>query len=755
MARRLRRSVSEIKIYISQSSDLAVSNLLLNYLYRFLLIGSSSQEDFFKCLDFAFDGLEDFTSNFRSHLIQRIRKKTQESIGEVLFSKSITGNEAEEILQELNATHKKDYSAFFEEVLIKHEKLIKPVMNLILSYCEKELKKRLLNKAGRELEKRFNTLANYFSCSQSTVKILKFTYVLQMCKPAENLFEDFFERNDYKSQAILSYLIDITDKEYRQGVEDAQISGLIDKYSHNGISLTDTATKVLQSESKKVLDDLFYTKLKTENIPLEMFTLEEEQKEYVSKLLLSKDENPVHILLYGEPGTGKTCFASNIADKLGFEAWSVVSREEDSDSSRRSSLVASRHLMIEKENTILIVDEAERLLDTNRHTYERSKDKAWLNNFLEKPKSRVIWISNEVDEIDQAVRRRFSYSVQFKKLTKEQRIVMWQEIIKKERVLRFFKHNEIEKLVDEYDIPVALISNAIKQSKILEYKNSEFIKGVRNYLNAYITLANNGYEAKKDTSKKSEERSYTLEGVSLEKGSRENLKDLMVKLKKVDAYLKEHKTTPENVATMLFYGPPGTGKSALAKYIAQELDRKCIIKRASDILGMYVGESEKNIRNAFETAEKDGAVLVIDEADSFIFSRESAVRSWETSAVNEFLTSLESFKGICICTTNRRENMDSAAMRRFAFKVGFTYAGQEQVISLYETILSPLIRGKLSNELRNQLLACKYLTAGDFAAVRSQFWLYEKSELSHTELVSALVKEQTLKLDVESKKIGF
>jgi SpoVK/Ycf46/Vps4 family AAA+-type ATPase len=168
-----------------------------------------------------------------------------------------------------------------------------------------------------------------------------------------------------------------------------------------------------------------------------------------------------------------------------------------------------------------------------------------------------------------------------------------------------------------------------------------------------------------------------------------------------------------------------------------------------------VGESEQNIAAAFRTSEKDGAVLVIDEADTFIYSRDMATRSWETSLVNEFLTSLEQYHGFCICTTNRISNLDAASMRRFSFKIPFTYAGADQIVALYEKLLAPLAGSNLSPELERELKGMPRLAPGDFHAVKSQFWLAEQGEVSHEELVKALIREGAMKLDREDRKIGF
>jgi SpoVK/Ycf46/Vps4 family AAA+-type ATPase len=145
------------------------------------------------------------------------------------------------------------------------------------------------------------------------------------------------------------------------------------------------------------------------------------------------------------------------------------------------------------------------------------------------------------------------------------------------------------------------------------------------------------------------------------------------------------------------YGPPGAGKSELARYIAGHLDRELMVKRVSDIVSPYVGETEQNISRVFSEAEAAEAVLVIDEADSFLFNRSRAVRSWEISHTNEFLTQMERFRGILICTTNRFEDLDQASVRRFNYKIGFRCLKPEGNVIFYRKLLSPLTSALLNN----------------------------------------------------------
>ena len=207
---------------------------------------------------------------------------------------------------------------------------------------------------------------------------------------------------------------------------------------------------------------------------------------------------------------------------------------------------------------------------------------------------------------------------------------------------------------------------------------------------------------------------------------------------------------------LLFYGPPGTGKSELARYIADRLDRQIICKRISDLQSKWVGEGEKNIKYAFQEAEAEEAILVIDEADSLLFSRERAVRSWEISFTNEFLTQMERFRGILICTTNRMKDLDDASIRRFNHKLKFDYLLPDGNVVFYEKLLVNLIGPSLDEKSRAELKNILNLTPGDFKTVRDRFAFYTPEELSHKMLLEALKDESRIKNDHgKNVKIGY
>ena len=257
-------------------------------------------------------------------------------------------------------------------------------------------------------------------------------------------------------------------------------------------------------------------------------------------------------------------------------------------------------------------------------------------------------------------------------------------------------------------------------------------------LESYETLSNNG---EKSINKNEIEKNYCLEGLSIDG----DLDAILTQLEAFNAYFKNDESHQTINMNLLFYGPSGTGKSELARYIADQLDRKIICKRISDLQSMYVGEGEKNIKRAFQEAEAEEAVLVIDEADSLLFSRDKARHSWEISFTNEFLTQMEKFRGILVCTTNRLDDLDSASLRRFNHKIGFDYLTAEGNLLFYDLFLKSLTFDKLDSISREDLKRIEKLAPGDFKLVRDRYSFHPHSDINHAMLIDALKNESKLK----------
>jgi SpoVK/Ycf46/Vps4 family AAA+-type ATPase len=176
-------------------------------------------------------------------------------------------------------------------------------------------------------------------------------------------------------------------------------------------------------------------------------------------------------------------------------------------------------------------------------------------------------------------------------------------------------------------------------------------------------------------------------------------------------------------ATLCFYGLPGTGKTALAEHLAEKLEKPLLIKRASDLVSKYVGETEQQMARMFQEATREGAVLLLDEADSFLQDRHLAVRNYEVTEVNEMLQGMERFDGIFICTTNLFDRIDEAALRRFAFKLRFLPLLPEHRERMFVAEALGGEVGLMTVGIREGLRRLELLTPGDFAAVVRQYRL--------------------------------
>lgn len=159
-----------------------------------------------------------------------------------------------------------------------------------------------------------------------------------------------------------------------------------------------------------------------------------------------------------------------------------------------------------------------------------------------------------------------------------------------------------------------------------------------------------------------------------------------------------------------FFGPPGTGKSMMAEAIASYLKRKVFLINYAELESKYVGETPKNIRNAFKRAKEDNCVLIFDEADSFLGKRLTNVSQSADYGVNitrsVMLLEIERFDGIVIFTTNLLSNYDEAFKRRIYVNVEFKMPDEKIRTVLWKKYLP--MKLPISNDISEQILGKKY-----------------------------------------------
>lgn len=137
--------------------------------------------------------------------------------------------------------------------------------------------------------------------------------------------------------------------------------------------------------------------------------------------------------------------------------------------------------------------------------------------------------------------------------------------------------------------------------------------------------------------------------------------------------------------TALFTGASGTGKTMAAEVIANELELDLYRIDLSQIVSKYIGETEKNLRQVFDAAEDGGAILLFDEADA-IFGKRTEVKDshdrYANIEVSYLLQRMEAYRGLAILTTNLKDALDTAFLRRIRFVVQFPFpdsAGRAEI----------------------------------------------------------------------------
>jgi AAA+ superfamily predicted ATPase len=186
--------------------------------------------------------------------------------------------------------------------------------------------------------------------------------------------------------------------------------------------------------------------------------------------------------------------------------------------------------------------------------------------------------------------------------------------------------------------------------------------------------------------------------------------------------------------TALFSGPSGSGKTLAAEVVANALDLDLLRVDLSAVVSKYIGETEEHLRQVFDAAEPGGAVLLFDEADALFSPRSEVTDSRDRNAnleVSYLLQRLECYRGLAILTTNFKENIDAAFLRRIRFHVEFPFPDRQTRGRIWRASFppaAPLGRidfeqlGRLSltgGHIRNIALNAAFLAAREGGAIES------------------------------------
>lgn len=492
------------------------------------------------------------------------------------------------------------------------------------------------------------------------------------------------------------------------------------------------------------------------NLALDDFVFVDEDAQVLRALLrnaIERKEAGVNVLLYGPPGTGKTELAKVVAQAAGLELFEVEYADRDGNSlsgrDRYRSLQIAQVFLKGSAQAALLFDEVEDVFppisSEAAQMMARAEQvvappsnsvsgKAWVNQILESNPVPTIWVTNRIEQIDPAFRRRFAYHLELKSPPPGAREGLVRKTLEGVQVSPAF----VAKLTERKGLTPAQIRTAARFASLAatDQTSAEALieRQLRNADRALGTRSS-------DAGLRPAVTTYDLAMLNVE--SRFEVPRIVEALK-----ARGH-------GTLCFYGAPGTGKTALAEHIARSLDRPLMVRQASDLVSKFVGETEQNMAAMFRDAESEKAVLLLDEADSFLQDRRGAQRTYEVTEVNEMLQGMERFAGIFVCTTNLMERIDQAALRRFAFKIRFKPLTGEQRQKMFVTEALGGDASRLDPASAARLAKLDQLCPGDFAAVKRQADILA-AELAPGEFLEQLEAEHRIKPEVrESRSIGF
>lgn len=150
-----------------------------------------------------------------------------------------------------------------------------------------------------------------------------------------------------------------------------------------------------------------------------------------------------------------------------------------------------------------------------------------------------------------------------------------------------------------------------------------------------------------------------------------------------------HKSKRGLGLSALFSGPSGTGKTMAAEVLAKELNLDLYRIDLSAVVSKYIGETEKNLRRIFDAAETGGAILLFDEADALFGKRTQVKDSHDRHAnveVSYLLQRMEAYQGLAILTTNLKDSLDAAFLRRIRFVVHFPFPNEKARMEIWRRI---------------------------------------------------------------------
>ncbi len=486
-------------------------------------------------------------------------------------------------------------------------------------------------------------IARIFTLSPLDIRILMALYTLEDIEPMAGLMHQATHRTQ------MSIIADAADTDVPAFVRETAPGSPLERLGliafrggRDEIFDINVSRPLLFALRSDTLDDLtagLFDDTPSPRFPLDEFPLPADE----IRTCAAAVRGVYPLLIAGEPGIGKTEFARALIHSLGLTGHTLAAqnrRSEYSHGPRRAEAEGSRFNairmaanLLSPATDVLIIDEADSILQSAAAFFGLlgggldggSYDKGVLNDLLEHLPVATVWITNDHRMIPTSAMRRFGHVLAFPRPAIDTRVRMLTErlspLVHDPAGIAPLLHD----IAARYDITPAAIDRTARI--IAAELNTGHLSpaDVHRRVSGYIDRISTGALARDvrrlPTVARSFDPRFCSTSESLDRVERQ----------------ASHRAQAGQGLRLLFGGPPGGGKTQYALWLAKRLGRDVLLKRPSDLLSKYVGESEEQIAAAFRTAARAGSVLIIDEADALLYDRSIAHRSWEHSQIAEFL----------------------------------------------------------------------------------------------------------------------
>ena len=464
----------------------------------------------------------------------------------------------------------------------------------------------------------------------------------------------------------------------------------------------------------------------------------------------------VNILVYGPPGTGKTAFCQTLAKHLGLALFSVGESGGDGDeplrSERLSELVLAQSLLAADTGALLLFDEMEDLLvgagDAGAFGFApqpaSGASRVFLHRLLERAPTPTLWTIHDAEMVHPAVLRRMMYAIRMQPPPVSVRTRIWSRQLSLHDIDA--TDSDARDFAREFDASPGLAAAATAAAHIGQGGLAEVRRGVQ----SLSAAMGQELHPRRNALAPAGGDGVRFDPMLIEADI--DLVALAERLAEAGAPARRESGTGDHEGrpygpvafSICLQGPAGTGKTASLHYLAERLELDLEQVRATELLGMWQGETERNIADAFASAAEQGTFLVIDQAETLLAERHASM-GWELNAANELLAWMESHPLPFACTARDDLRLDQVALRRFVFRCVFGFLGQAAAARAF--------RLWFGREPAAALRLPTSLTPGDFTVVRRRATLLR--QLDDDAALVEMLREECRIAPPRGRSLGF